>query len=164
MIGIQRSIIESVPGDFQSQIRSKKGRAMPGSTTPTTRTIVIERSPWFSSGLRREWSDLPHTILFRDRFHPQDFPPHDRPLLALIDLDSLPSEGLRGLEQLTRSVRPLAESIMVILNSNQRHRAAELLSLGVICYFVKPVSVFEVARGCRKVLKSRDSAMSPTMD
>ncbi|MCG6156996.1 hypothetical protein [Rubinisphaera margarita] len=132
---------------------------MPDESTPTTRLIVIERTPWFSSGLRREWKGLPHTVLFRDRYDPQDFSADHRRQSVLVDLDTLPGEGLKAIDRLTNSRRMPVDFLVVVLNSGQRNRAAELLSLGVVCYFVKPVPVFEVARSCQRLLESEESSV-----
>jgi len=115
--------------------------------------LVVEGSPWFSSGLRRAWQDRPNEVLFRNRLSEAEV----ESLLAacelvILDLDTATESSIRVIESLVEST--VSPQWICLLDDSQRSEAFELMSLGATCYYIKPISVDTLASGCRFALQA----------
>ena len=114
----------------------------------TPQVIVLEETPWLTSGLRREWSGQNVRVLFRDSIDSEtESTIRNECQLLIIDMETLPVTGVTGLKIVRKMNRQ--SNFLCLINHDQRDHARDLIDLGAICYFEKPISVHELASRCQ---------------
>ena len=116
---------------------------------------VLEKTPWFVSGLRRAFPESMDAIHFCDQA--QQFLELERKkpgALALIDLDSLPEQGIAAISAMTASGQN--HRVIFLVNRAQKGIIWELMQTGCLCYLEKPVSMRILSQLCQRVSRQAD--------
>lgn len=111
---------------------------------------ILEKSPWFVSGLRRAFPESSRQILYRD--NAQDFVElmnRSPDALAIVDLDSLADEGIAVISSLMDSTRN--NQIILLVNRTQKTIIWEVMQAGCLCYLEKPVSIRILSELCLRI-------------
>jgi len=111
---------------------------------------VLEKSPWNVSGLHRAFPEDADAIFYRD--NAQDFIAlrNSSPnALAVIDLDSLPEEGISLICALSSSEQN--HRVILLVNRSQKAIIWEVMQTGCLCYLEKPVSMRILSQLCQRI-------------
>ncbi|HBN78588.1 MAG TPA: hypothetical protein DD473_22810 [Planctomycetaceae bacterium] len=121
-------------------------------TTP--QVIVLEATPWVTSGLRREWAGQNVRVLFRDSIDSEtEGMILNNCQLLIIDLESLPDTSVTALKIASKMKQQA--NFLCLINQAQRDHARDLIDLGAVCYLEKPISVHELASRCQPLMLKR---------
>ncbi len=111
---------------------------------------ILEKSPWFVSGLLRTFPENAETIHHcdnaRDFIELRNRSPN---ALAIIDLDSLPEEGIDVICALTASEQN--QQVILLVNRSQKAIIWEVMQSGCLCYLEKPVSLRILSQLCQRI-------------
>ncbi len=120
----------------------------------TPQVIVLEETPWVTSGLRREWAGENVRVLFRDSIDSEtEGLILEGCQLLIIDLETLPLTGVTGLKIACNMKRKAG--FLCLIDQAQRDHARDLIDLGAICYFEKPISVHDLASRCQSLITQK---------
>ncbi len=111
---------------------------------------VLEKSPWYVSGLLRAFPENADAIFYRDNV--QDFLTlrnSSSNALAVIDLDSLPEEGISLICALSASEQN--QQVILLVNRSQKAIIWEVMQTGCLCYLEKPVSMRILSLLCQRI-------------
>ena len=111
---------------------------------------VLEKSPWYVSGLHRAFPEFADTIVYCE--NAQDFIAlrNSSPnALAVIDLDSLPEEGVSLICALSASEQN--QQVILLVNRSQKAIIWEVMQTGCLCYLEKPVSMRILSLLCQRI-------------
>lgn len=111
---------------------------------------ILEKSPWFVSGLRRAFPISASEILYRD--NAKDFvelKSKNGNALVVVDFDSLPDEGIATLSALTACGHN--QQTILLVNRAQKAIIWEVMQTGCLCYLEKPVSIRILSQLCQRV-------------
>ncbi len=116
---------------------------------------VLEKSPWFVSGLRRAFPENMDAIHFCD--NAQQFLELERKkrgAIAVIDLDSLPEQGIAAISEMTVSEQN--QRVIFLVNRAQKGIIWEVMQTGCLCYLEKPVSMRILSQLCQRISRQAD--------
>ncbi len=118
---------------------------------------VLEKMPWFVSGLHRAFPEFADTIVYCD--NAQDFielRSSSLNALAVIDLDSLPEEGISLICALSASEQN--QQVILLVNRSQKAIIWEVMQAGCLCYLEKPVSMRILSQLCQRIFARNELA------
>lgn len=111
---------------------------------------VLEKTPWYVSGLHRAFPEFAETIVYCD--NAQDFielKSSSPNALAVIDLDSLPEAGISLICALSASEQN--QQVILLVNRSQKAIIWEVMQAGCLCYLEKPVSMRILSQLCQRI-------------